>query len=69
VEVWHQGRDSLHCCGVPLKFLAVEEAALLDLVEHWVDGQSYWHLPRGEPARCTFPCLDPAGREGCCEVG
>lgn len=63
VTVRHQGRGSLRCCGLPLQVLAAKETAasrepealLLDLVEHLVDGQSCWHLPRGEAASGVFP--------------
>jgi superoxide reductase len=56
VEVWHQGGGNLRCCGAPLKFLAAaeQEAPLLDLVENWVEGQAYWHLPPGEAGQRHF---------------
>jgi desulfoferrodoxin-like iron-binding protein len=71
VEVWHQGRGSLSCCGLPLKFLAAaeQEAPLLELVENWVDGQSYWYFPLAESASSIFPGLDAVGQAGYCEVG
>lgn len=63
VAVRRRGRDSLRCCGRPLQLLAAkateasrgQEAPLLDLVEHLVNGQSCWHLPAGESAGGMSP--------------
>jgi desulfoferrodoxin-like iron-binding protein len=76
VAVRLQGRGDLRCCGLPLQFLAEadtearpeQEGPLLDLVEKWVDGQSWWQLPPAEPA-AAFCLFSPGGREGCAESG